>query len=393
MLSSRRSHPSARHITAMFWDGLFKDTVMDAVRSLARLPTFRVSVGSLSFSLLKYVAVLLFLVNARSWPLTWHFRVFRPVMSLRLRWYMLQLRLLLKPKQVKRREKAKWLQELCPVGQDPLEFVYTWKGWASPDDSDFNLHLSNSCYAKNLDCARLEAALKYFPTLCRAGGWIALGATHFNFLREIPILAPYEIRMRIAGWDSKWQEVQGRQGAPRGQALGVPRHDRQRAHGRAPYPVLHTPADPLDAESKSGVATPTHAEALARASMVHVEPDGATLNCVVVNALCFKTGRITIPPALVLAVEGFVAPPSAGADAEQFSLSNPPPFWGEVQKLIGEEPTDLRRLQKFYAGGWREVPEGERWWEKAVEGLEERRKAGMEVVGALRSGMEGVRSL
>jgi len=400
----------------MFGDGL-KDSIMDSVRTLARLPTLRLSAGSLSFNLLKYVVAFLFLVNARSWPLSWHFRVFKPALALRLRWYILQFRLLLKPTHVKRRAKAKWLEELCPVGQDPLEFVHTWKSWASPDDSDFNLHLSNSCYAKSLDCARLGAALKCFPTLFRAGGWMALGATHYSFLREIPIFSSYEVRVRLAGWDNKWayivaryvthphkkskkpQKVLPANGTPAGEirpSVMTPTDTNGNAHtGGAPYPVLHTPATPIDStnDSRSGSGSPdgnahVGAEALPPASTVHVEPDGATLNCVVVNAICFKVGRITIPPALALAVEGFCTPGEV-----QYSPSSPPPFWGEVQKLRGEDPTDLRKLREFYAGGWRDVPEDQRWWDKALEGLEERRRVGMEVVGALRRGMEGVRSL
>ncbi|KZT67856.1 hypothetical protein DAEQUDRAFT_728628 [Daedalea quercina L-15889] len=412
----------------MFADGFLKDTIMDAVRSLARVPTPRFSAGSLGQNLLRYAIVLLLLVNARSWPFTWHFRVFRPVISLRFQWYLLQLRLLFKSKRVKQRVKAKWLGDLCPVGLDPLELVHTWKSWASPDDSDFNLHLSNSCYAKSLDCVRLEAALKCFPTLFRAGGWMALGATHYNFLREIPILSPYEVRVRIAAWDNKWVYIVARyvthprkkskkNHGPKALAANgsanddiqtsvTPPKDENTHIGGAPYPVLHTPSDPLDPDAKSDPSTPTPstvvgstddrahtvASALRRTSQVHVEPDGATLNCVIVNALCFKIGRITIPPALALAVEGFTAP-GTGSEPASYSVRNPPPFWEKVQELKGEDPMDLRKLQAMYAGGWRAVPESERWWEQALAGLEERRRAGMEVVGALRQGMEGVRSL
>lgn len=34
-------------------------------------------------------------------------------------------------------------------------------------------------------------------TTCTSG-------THFHFIREIPILAKYEVRSQIAGWDHKW---------------------------------------------------------------------------------------------------------------------------------------------------------------------------------------------
>jgi len=29
-------------------------------------------------------------------------------------------------------------------------------------------------------------------------------ATHYHFLREIPMFHKYEVRQRIVGWDNKW---------------------------------------------------------------------------------------------------------------------------------------------------------------------------------------------
>ena len=146
-LSSSRRSVSVRQLLAMFPDGVFKDIVPDAVKSLIRVPFPRLSGGSLGYNVLRYAALLLFLVNIRSWPMMWHSeyssialsgcfltclqaRVFFPVLMLRLRWYMLQLRLLFKSKQVKRSAKAKWLGELRPIGLDPFEFVHVWKNWA-----------------------------------------------------------------------------------------------------------------------------------------------------------------------------------------------------------------------------------------------------------------------
>jgi hypothetical protein len=45
----------------------------------------------------------------------------------------------------------------------------------APDDCDWNGHLSNSCYAKNLDPARMQACLDWFPAFFGDGGWVALG--------------------------------------------------------------------------------------------------------------------------------------------------------------------------------------------------------------------------
>jgi hypothetical protein len=72
----------------------------------------------------------------------------------------------------------------------------------------------------------MKSALMIFPYYVRTGGWIALAGkrflsspkektkptarftcspgTHFHFIREIPILARYEVRSQIVGWDHKW---------------------------------------------------------------------------------------------------------------------------------------------------------------------------------------------
>ena len=46
--------------------------------------------------------------------------------------------------------------------------------------------------------------MELFPQFFRAGGTMALAGTHFHFLKEIPILAKYEVRVSIGAWDEKW---------------------------------------------------------------------------------------------------------------------------------------------------------------------------------------------
>jgi hypothetical protein len=33
---------------------------------------------------------------------------------------------------------------------------------------------------------------------------VAVGATHYDFIREIPMLASYEVRVSLKAWDQKW---------------------------------------------------------------------------------------------------------------------------------------------------------------------------------------------
>ena len=39
------------------------------------------------------------------------------------------------------------------------------------------------------------------------GGLMPLAATHYNFIREIPMFALYEVRLGIQSWDHKWVRV------------------------------------------------------------------------------------------------------------------------------------------------------------------------------------------
>jgi hypothetical protein len=173
-------------------------------------------------------------------------------------------------------------------------------------------------------------------------------------------------------------------------------------------PMLHTPATPLEPSPSTtpGSATPNppanaayaasspapdQLRALARVP----EPDGATLHCVAVSAVCCKVGRITVPPALALAAEGFThAPVAAGAGASApaaYSHANPPPHWDAV-RAMRPHPLKLKEFRKFLAGGWREVPESERWWERALgEEVERTRLERLPSFEGIRKGLEDVR--
>lgn len=136
------------------------------------------------------------------------------------------------------------------------------------------------------------------------------------------------------------------------------------------------------------------------------ESDGATLHCISISQLCYKHGRITVPPTLVLAASGFSAPPPASPSSDSpptpYSHANPPPHFHHAKTLIS--PRATRKYREFLRGGWRNVPEAERWWDNALGGVvEERRKANVEGLGgvnepdgpmsALRRGMEGAKGV
>jgi len=71
--------------------------------------------------------------------------------------------------------KRRWFAEISCVGADPFECVSITKCYSGIDDCDYNGHLSNSCYAKNLDAARMRSATDVFPAIFGDGVWMALG--------------------------------------------------------------------------------------------------------------------------------------------------------------------------------------------------------------------------
>ncbi|TFK37231.1 hypothetical protein BDQ12DRAFT_667169 [Crucibulum laeve] len=356
--------------------------------------------------LAKYLAVLLVLANVRSIPLAWHFRVFRPVFAIRIRYRLLRWSIMFKPKKVQDVAEDRWLDSITPIGANPFTMVVPYRSWASIDDSDFNGHLSNSSYAKTLDAARFKCALEMFPLTFRAGSWMPLAETHYHFIREIPMLSKYEVRVSIGGWDQKWIYVVSKfVTKPKGKQ---PKKVTAKSESPQPepttenlfHPSLRTPASndvssaptPLP-HSTTSAETSTDLKTVAANLASKEEPDGAVLHTVCVSLVCFKMGRITVPPTLALAINGFSVPPSSDGEVAAYSRTNPPPHWAKA-KAVWSKPQggSTKALAALLKGGWRDVSESERWWDQALSGsLDEKRKENMAGLEALRKGMDAAR--
>ena len=180
-----------------------------------------------------------------------------------------------------------------------------------------------------------------------------------------------------------------KKGKGRGRARNEDRESQPRnpPPNSAPAPILHTPAVGTDTPSSSQTTiSPDAMKTIADARLRAEEPDGATLNCVAVSEVCFKLGRITVPPSIALALNG-ISQPSPGIP---YSHKNPPPHWNKVTELT----SDPKAIRAFLSGGWREVPAAECWWEHALAGpVEATRKANLELVDGLRRSMEGAKAL
>ncbi|KAL0566414.1 hypothetical protein V5O48_015599 [Marasmius crinis-equi] len=342
----------------------------------------------------KIVLTILLLLNIRAFPFVWHVRVFRPVYSIYLQRLLLSIRTLFLSRKAKKAAIHRWMESLSPIGLNPFSqaAAVTYTSWASIDESDYNLHLSNSSYAKALDGARFKAAMKWCPQFFRAGGKMALGGTSFGFLREIPIMRGYEVRISIGGWDEKWFYIICRfVTVPKGKGKGEGKKKRHEATNGS---FLQAPIIDTTPGSSSFTSTPIPPNTngkldiktlTSRLTATHEEPDGAILHTVSISQMCCKIGRITVPPELVLATNGMYA--TNGSEA--YSQSNPPPHWSNVQALI-----ESNGLTALYKGGWKDVPVEERWWNTAMGGMvEEQRKERMETLGLLRRCMDGAKGI
>ncbi|KIK54184.1 hypothetical protein GYMLUDRAFT_264791 [Collybiopsis luxurians FD-317 M1] len=376
--------------------------------------------------LAKWFLGLLLVLNIRAFPFVWHVRVFRPLIYIWLSQLALKLKSMFMSKSAKVKAFERWVDSLTPIGKSPFQET-VFRSWASIDESDYNFHLSNSSYAKALDGARFKLAAQLLPKFLVARGVIPLAGTHFHFIREIPILAKYEIRITLEAWDEKWIYIvcrfvsRGKKGksktkkpistSPDKKGDIVSDTDTGTSTPASNPSFFHAPVNSsgvsMSSTPLSTDGAPTDMDKLTSkllANADYEEPDGATLHTITVSQMCFKMGRITIPPAIVFALNGLSVPPSppnSEGDAKtnstsavkEYSHANPPPHWQKVNEIASRlHGGSIKKLQAFLRGGWKDVSKEERWWEQAMGGaVEERRRRNLERLELLRRGMEGAR--
>lgn len=118
------------------------------------------------------------------------------------------------------------------------------------------------------------------------------------------------------------------------------------------------------------------------------EHDGATVHCVSINQFVFKQGRITIPPALALACDGYS---NLSPNNQPYTLAEPPPYWPHVRKIV---KTGGVKAIRDYMKSWKTIPEEERWWDTAFTGaIENQRAANLKLIQGVSNGMHGARSI
>jgi hypothetical protein len=237
-----------------------------------------------------------------------------------------------------------WLTSVCPVDQNPFDRLTIYKGFSSPDDCDYNAHLSNSSYAKNMDFARVQACMDNFIGVFAHNVWMGLGASHYLFVKEIPANTPYEMRITIGGWDEKWLYLVG-------------------------YVVSYTSKQ--KAKHVGGTVSPT--SPLASPVVQHALstlPANATLHCITITLYCFKNGRITVPPRVALTASGFRSPSKSR--------------WLKLLQLRREH-----KMEPLIKGGYKDdeqnTSEMQDFWK--LEEFEQQRVKNMHWLGKIREGM------
>jgi hypothetical protein len=229
------------------------------------------------------------------------------------------------------------------------------------------------------------------------------------------MFTPYEVRVTILTWDSKWvcHLFQSLSYAAADSFSGKvfvvgrfvtklkPGSKASKSHTPAALKASHrTPSTPGEIDGNDtppiinipGSKDPI--EALKDLTRDPGEPDGATVHCIALSEVCYKIGRITVPPAMIFSSDGMCTtrppPTEDGTTPTPYSSANPPPHWESVRKLRANRKEFVRVM----TGGWRDIPEGERWWEDAYRGEgEEKRKANLEALDAIRKGMDAARRM
>jgi hypothetical protein len=192
----------------------------------------------------------------------------------------------------------------------------------------------------------------------------------------------FEIRTTIGGWDNKW-------------VLHSPSLYTHPSNLYQLFLVSKFVASPSPTKKSSAKVQAPGVVAKA----IPTEPDGSIIHAVSIVHICFKSGRITVPPAIVLATNGFSVPPppseSSTAPSAAYSSTNPPPHWTSVKELASPKyGGNFSKYLAFLGTGWKDLPENERWWETAMGGeIETRRAAAMADLSGLRRGLEAATTL
>ncbi|WVQ81233.1 hypothetical protein IAT38_003355 [Cryptococcus sp. DSM 104549] len=319
-------------------------SLVSSLRSwLSTLPSSDSVLPSIPKSVKLLLAALLIL-NSSSFPFLWHIRVF---------YHLIRLNAIQRYKG-RRKFLTEWKADIdARGGLRGVRVTDKRRAWF--DDCDYNMHLSNSCYSKNSDPVKFKYAINAFAPAFASGSFMALGATHWNFFKEVPIGSEYVMETRLAGWDEKWmflvtefitypkkRSSRSRAATTRDAAAGAITD----AHL---LPTVTAPPTRSSSPVPSGTATPAGAAGVSNNRVEEIKKawvarraanpreDGGVVCCLSISEHCVKIGRITIPPRIAL--------------------------WGCLYSPSKTEQDRAKAVlmlpdggAKFFTGGWRNEP-------------------------------------
>ncbi|KAG9004895.1 hypothetical protein FRB94_001976 [Tulasnella sp. JGI-2019a] len=347
---------------------------------------------------IKLFVAFIFLLNWRSWPFLWHYKVLSSILKLEIS------RRIYGRTPEKHRQ---WLGKISNIGGSPFELVSKIQCHAGIDDIDYNGHLSNSSYAKACDAGRIRAACEIFPAVFTDGVWAFLGSSSFYFIREIPYGANYEITTTIEGWDQKWMYLAHHfitYPSKSSKKVKARKVEHQQQGGESSFPHLTMPSTPSQIDSppsnnsptKKSISLPYKAPGTVPPHMVkRALPEGAQVHCVAISSYCLKIGRITAPPAVVFIAGGFGEP-----SKQRWFHVQDLRFSKKYEPASTKPPVVRNQMRDVLRGGWKtEQVEGwetnpetgvSRFWE--LEEYEDRRAENMkEIYGAVQSGLRNLK--
>ncbi|WWC73122.1 uncharacterized protein I206_107088 [Kwoniella pini CBS 10737] len=267
---------------------------------------------------IKALLLILFVLHSPSWPFQWHIRV----------WYWGIKAYYLAYKKGRSKYLKDWkVQSNKNGGIKDLRTRIHRIAWI--DDCDYNLHLSNSSYAKNSDALKMKWCIEALSPLFTSGSHMALGATHYNFFKEIPLGAEYVMEARCGGWDEKWfyvviefilypqksskakSKTEKAKIATENSVISVTEKASETITESTATLVPSISDPPTRSTSPAlpttnGTSTPQFAsskvEEIKRSWAVKrgQRADGGVVCCSTISEYCFKMGRVTIPPRIGL---------------------------------------------------------------------------------------------
>ncbi|EEB92501.1 hypothetical protein MPER_08977, partial [Moniliophthora perniciosa FA553] len=183
----------------------------------------------------------------------------------------------------------------------------------------------------------------------------------------------FAFRVVVKAWDTKWMYVVCKFVTKNSRATKTPSsstffiNDTSPGISTAPTPLCGTPKlDSVDAKLNK-IPYDTEVE------------QGYTLHTISISEMCFKMGRITVPPAVVYATNGLASSPSSTQTYQK------------VREMLGSRD-GLGKLREVYKGGWKE-PEWKELIDEAfasVDGIVKERAA---VLSSVKRSLEETRAM